>query len=77
MRLLYGVLLVLAIGAVALFAVQNNDGVNVNYLNWTARLSLPLLVGGAYVLGMATGGAVVGSIRHSLHRATEEPQPRV
>ena len=76
MRLLCGFLLLLVIGAVVLFAVQNGEGVAVNYAGWSGQLSLPLLVGAAYALGMATGGAVVGALRYTLHRATEEQQAR-
>jgi uncharacterized integral membrane protein len=77
MRFLYGVLLLLAVAAVAVFTMQNLDGVTVNYMNWSAILSLPLMIAVAYVLGMVTGGAVVASLRHTLHRATEAPpQPR-
>jgi uncharacterized integral membrane protein len=75
MRLLCGFLLLFVIGAVIMFAVQNGEGVTVNYASWSGQLSLPLLVGAAYALGMVTGGAVVGWLRHALHRATEAPPP--
>jgi uncharacterized integral membrane protein len=75
-RLICGFLLLLVVGAAIPFAVQNGEGVNVNYASWSGSLSLPLLVGAAYALGMATGGAVVGALRYTLHRATEEQQPR-
>jgi uncharacterized integral membrane protein len=71
MRLFYFVLLVLFVGALAWFAVQNREDVAIKFLNWGGSYPLPLLLGAAYVLGMFSGWTVVGMLRRSLSRVTE------
>jgi len=72
MRLIYFLLLLAFIGAVALFAYQNNVETEIKYLDNSKTLPLPVLVGGVYVLGMLTGWTVVGLLRRTFRRATEE-----
>lgn len=72
MRLLYFLLLVLFVGALVAFAVQNRDSVPIKFLQWGGdSYPLPVLLGGAYVLGMFSGWSVVGMLRRSLSRVTE------
>jgi putative membrane protein len=71
MRLVYAVILLIVIGVVAVFAVQNNETVTLNYLDRSVSSSLPLLIAVVYLLGMVSGWTVVGFLRHSLRRVTE------
>ncbi len=72
MRLFYFILLLLFIGALAAFCVQNQEDISVKFLSWEKTYPLPAYLGAAYVLGMLSGWTVVGMIRRSLRRVTEE-----
>jgi uncharacterized integral membrane protein len=74
MRLVYLVILLLALAALAVFAVQNNETVTLEYLNWRVTCALPLLIAVVYLLGMVSGWTVIGLLRHSLRRVTERPE---
>jgi uncharacterized membrane protein YciS (DUF1049 family) len=68
-------ILVVIIGAVAVFAAQNyNEMVTVNYLDRSLTLSFPVLAGAVFVLGMFTGWSIVGLLKRSWHRVIEEPR---
>ena len=71
MRFFYFLLLVLFLGAVTVFAVQNKDPITVKYLDREASYPLAAIVGAAYVLGMFSGWTVVGMVRRSFARVTE------
>jgi putative membrane protein len=71
MRFFYFLLLVIFLGAVAVFAVQNKDPITVKYLDREASYPLAAIVGAAYVLGMLSGWTVVGMVRRSFRRVTE------
>jgi lipopolysaccharide assembly protein A len=71
MRLIYFLLLVIFIAAIAVFAVQNKDEVTIKYLDRSENLPLPAVVGAAYLLGMFTGWTVVGLLKRSFQRVTE------
>jgi len=71
MRLVYLFILLLALAAVIVFAVQNNETVTLRYLDRSITCSLPLLVAVAYLLGMVSGWTVIGLLRRSLRGATE------
>jgi lipopolysaccharide assembly protein A len=71
MRLFYFILLLLFLGAIIAFAVQNRDGVAIRFMDWNDNYPLPILLGAAYVLGMFSGWSVVGMVRRSLQRVTE------
>ena len=71
MRFIYFLLLVLFLGAVTVFAVQNKDPITIKYLDREASYPLPIIVGAAYVLGMFSGWSVVGTVRRSFQRVTE------
>ncbi len=70
MRYLYGAVIVLLTVAVLVFMGQNINSVSVSFL--TLRLTMPLflVVVLAYVLGMVTGGSLVGLLRRLFRRAT-------
>jgi lipopolysaccharide assembly protein A len=66
------VLLVLA-AAVAVFAVQNQEAVTIQFLDWSVSHSLAIIVGVVYLAGMISGWTVVGIVRRSLRRVTKDP----
>jgi uncharacterized membrane protein YciS (DUF1049 family) len=70
MRFLYGLILLVLLGAVAVFALQNSEVVTLRYLDRTASLAISVLIGGVYLLGMLSGWTVVGIFSRSLRRAT-------
>jgi uncharacterized integral membrane protein len=72
----YFLILVLFVAAVAVLAYQNNRTEEVTFLNWHWEPSFPLLVGGAYVLGMLSGWSVVGLLRRSWRHVSEDPGAR-
>jgi lipopolysaccharide assembly protein A len=71
MRFFYFLLLVLFLGAVTVFAVQNKDPIAVKFLDRELSYPLAAIVGAAYVLGMFSGWTVVGMVRRSFRRVTE------
>jgi len=77
MRFVFLVLLVAILAGVGIFVIQNNESVTLNYkvFNYVdEHLTLPVSVLAclAYVLGMVSGWTVVGFLKHSLLRVTEE-----
>jgi uncharacterized integral membrane protein len=74
MRFFYLLVLLALIAAIAIFAYQNAEGVDVQFLKWGMTTSLAAVVGAAYLLGMLSGWTVVGLFRRSLYRATEPRQ---
>lgn len=59
------------VGVVGLFAYQNNRPETVTLWDRQWELTFPLVVGGAYLLGMLSGWTVVGLLRRSVYRVTE------
>lgn len=72
-RYLYIALIVLAVGMVLLFKVQNTETVTVSLLSVSTTLSTSTLVIGVYLLGMFTGGFVFGLLRTLTRKATSRP----
>ncbi|HUY36229.1 MAG TPA: hypothetical protein VMV69_26060 [Pirellulales bacterium] len=70
MRLFYMLILLVLVGAVAIFALQNSEVATLRYLDRSASVPISYLIGGAYALGMLSGWTVVGILRRSLQRAT-------
>ncbi len=69
MRIIFTILLVLFVGATAIFAVQNLQTITVSFFNWSVTLPIAVVVVGIYFLGMASGGALLAFLRHSFRRA--------
>lgn len=65
MKVLYTFLLVLCAVALLLFALQNLRAITVSFFSWSLTLPIALVVIGAYLLGMASGGALLGFLRRS------------
>jgi putative membrane protein len=73
MRIVYGFILVVLIGAVLLFVLQNRDDVTLKYLDRTLTTSVAVLIGATYALGMITGWTVLGFLRRSIHKVSQAP----
>ena len=63
MRYVYILLIVLAVGILLLFKVQNLAAVTVSFLGADITMSLSFLIFVVYVLGMLTGSSVFGLLR--------------
>jgi len=74
MRFVYIALLVLFIAVIVIFSVQNAETVTVSFLTWSTSLPRFVVVIGAYLLGMASGGTVAGFVRHSVRGARTKPE---
>ena len=73
MRVVYLFLLLLFVGAMAIFVVQNNELATVRFLNYSVSWHLSLVVVIAYFLGMLTGWTLIGFVRRSLRRVSQRP----
>jgi putative membrane protein len=73
MRYLYLTVIVVLVGLVMIFAVQNGAGVTISFLAMSATLPLALLVLLAYSLGVVTGGSVLVLLRSLVHGASRKP----
>lgn len=73
MRYLLGLILLIFLGAVGLFAVQNTQAITVRF--WDRSLSAPvaLLAVGVYLLGMISGWNVIAFLRGSIRRVRSGP----
>ncbi len=66
MRYLTTGLAIVALLAIAVFSLQNLEGVEVSFLVWSATISKCLVVIGAYLLGMISGWGLVNLFKKSL-----------
>jgi putative membrane protein len=73
-RYVLGLVLMLFLGALAVFAFQNTQTVTVRFLNWTLTAPLAVSALAVYFLGMLSGWNVVAFVRHSISRVTTEPR---
>ena len=65
------IVLILILGALAVFALQNSHAATLQFLNWDQTVPIALLVGIVYLLGMLSGWSLIGFLRRSIHRVTE------
>jgi uncharacterized integral membrane protein len=65
MRVIYFLVLVVILAALAVFAVQNREDVTLNYLDRSLTWPMAAILGVTYVLGMVSGWTVVGMLRRS------------
>jgi uncharacterized integral membrane protein len=72
MRVIYTLILLIFLGATGVFALQNRAPVTIQYLDRSVSCELSLVIGVAYLLGMLTGWAIVGLLRRSIHRISEQ-----
>ncbi|MBN9517690.1 LapA family protein [bacterium] len=71
MRALSFLFLVAFAAAIGYFAYTNDRTVSVNLAGRLVEVSVPVLAGAVYLLGMFTGWAVVGVLRRSWRRVAE------
>ena len=72
MRVIYFLFLVVIVAAITIFAVQNYEDITLRYLDRELTVALPLLVAAIYFLGMLSGWTVVGFLRRSVQRLTDD-----
>jgi putative membrane protein len=66
MRWMHLAVIALFAAATFIFAIQNLEIATVEFLGFTARVPLALLVALVYLLGMATGGSLWALLRRSI-----------
>ncbi len=71
MRYVYGIILILFLGLVFIFSIQNLKYVELRFLTWTMSLPLAALIVGSYLLGMVSGWTVLGFVRQSYRKVRE------
>jgi putative membrane protein len=74
MRTVYAILLLLFLGVVMVFAVQNQQPMTVRFATYAMNAPIALTVIGAYILGMMSGATVVGLLNRLLRRVTVRQQ---
>jgi uncharacterized integral membrane protein len=72
MRYVYMLLIVLAVGILLLFKIQNLTAVSVSFLGADITMSVSLMIFVVYVLGMLTGSSVFGLLRSWARGATQK-----
>lgn len=72
-RYVQAAILLIFLGAVGLFALQNMQSVTVDFATWSISAPVALLAVAVYLLGMLTGWTVVAFVRRSIHRVSEPP----
>ncbi len=71
MRFLLAIVLLAFLGAVAVFAVQNLQTVEISFVKWAVTAPFALVIVAVYFLGMASGWTVVAFVQSSFRRVTE------
>jgi putative membrane protein len=74
MRFIQAVLFLIFLGAVGLFAVQNQETISVAFWTWKLTAPVALVIVAVYFIGMLSGWTVVAFIRRSLRRVSEHPR---
>jgi putative membrane protein len=69
-RYLYIALIVIFVGIVVLFKIQNMESVTVSLFSMSVTLPTSVMVLLVYILGMFTGGFVLGLLRTWTNKAT-------
>lgn len=73
MRVIYVLILMLLLGFVGVFVLQNSESISLQYLGWSFGSPPWLLIFIVYLAGMVSGWTVVAFMRYSLQRASEQP----
>ena len=66
MRVVYFLILLILLGAIGVFALQNRETITLQYLDRSIACPLALLIGIVYGLGMVSGWTVVGLMQRTL-----------
>ncbi len=76
MRIIYALLLLIFLGAITIFAVQNQGSITLQFLDRSISSPRSLLIVLIYLLGMLSGWTVVGIgrnwYRHAMTRPSRE-----
>lgn len=72
MRVVSFLFLLILLGAIGVFALQNRETITLQYLNRSVSCPLALLIAIVYLLGMVSGWTIVSLFRRSLRRVSEE-----
>ncbi len=72
MRTVQAIILVIFLGAVLIFAIQNTQPVTVWFLKVSVTAPVALLVLTIYVLGMLSGWTVVAILKESIRRVAKQ-----
>jgi lipopolysaccharide assembly protein A len=73
MRILYLIALLLLIVAIGIFAFENREQMTLRFLDQSVSCPRSLMIGVVYLVGMLSGWVIVGLVRRSLRRITENP----
>ena len=76
MRFLQSLIFLIVLIAILIFAVQNSDTQSLRFLNLRLDAPMSLVTIASYLLGMLSGWTVVGFLRRSFRRVTEDPHHR-
>jgi hypothetical protein len=71
MRLICLLILLAAAGAVAVFALGNQEQLTLHFFDYSLTQSVAVVLGATFLLGMISGWTVIGVLRRSWHRVTE------
>ena len=74
MRWVYLVLLVVIVTMIVVFVAQNRENETLMFFNQSITAPLYVFFVAVYLLGMWTGGTVVGFVKRAYHQATEHEQ---
>jgi lipopolysaccharide assembly protein A len=74
MRWVYLVLLVVIVTMIVVFFAQNRENETLKFFNQSITAPLYLFFVAVYLLGMWTGGTVVGFVKRAYQQATEHKQ---
>ena len=74
MRWVYLVLLVFIVTMIVVFFAQNRESQTLKFFNQSITAPLYLFFVAVYLLGMWTGGTVVGFVKRAYQQATEQKQ---
>ncbi len=74
MRWVYLVLLVVIVTMIVVFFAQNRENETLKFFNQSITAPLYLFFVAVYLLGMWTGGTVVGFVKRAYRHATEHKQ---
>jgi len=76
MRFILGLILLIFLGVVGVFAVQNTQSVRLQFFDRSLTTPLAFLVVVVYFLGMLSGWNVISFLRRTINRVTAEPRSR-
>jgi lipopolysaccharide assembly protein A len=73
MRAFFFLVLLIVAGVVGVFAFQNQEMVTIQFFDWSVSYPLAIVVGIVYLAGMVSGWTVLGTVRRSFRRVTQNP----